>query len=201
MGDIDGDGDDDLVASATRGPGEVRVFRVNPGQSSPVEANPFKMFRAFATNFLGGATVAVADLGTFANGATVSANALLHRDAVFAELSTAAPLFTAPVDLDGDQLADTFFHALGDQGQQPHAGVRVTDPPGADSMTISQLDYSQRLASSRPARSPGMTTTASGLMFEDLQVGTTLWRCRTSIPDLPGSRSRCSSPARSSRPR
>jgi hypothetical protein len=257
VGDIDGDGDDDLVTAASRGPGDVRVFRVNPGQASPVEATPFKSFRALPANFLGGASVAVADLGTFVNGTTVSANTpdgkleivvgsgagmratvlmfdvsstprlidtilpmeasfrngvsvasakvnpdgiddivvsggrggrsvretyngridngtnpLLHRDAVFAELATAAPLFTAPVDLDGDQLADTFFHALGDQGQQPHAGVRVTDAPGADLFTISQLDYSQRLATSRPARPLGLVTMASGLMFEDVQVGT-----------------------------
>jgi hypothetical protein len=258
VGDVDGDGDDDIVAAASRGPGDVRVFRVNPGATDPVDDTPIKSFQAFAASFQGGATVAVADLGTYAGGTTVNGNvpdgkmeiivgsgagmratvqnydvsgnprlidtllplpstfrngvsvssarvnadgiddvivsagrsggtvretydgridptnnALLHRDAVFADIgSTSAPLFTAPIDLDGDHIADKFFQALGDQGTKAYPGIRATDPAGSDLQTISQLNFSQRIAASRVSRTQSWTTTASGLMFEDVKVGT-----------------------------
>jgi uncharacterized repeat protein (TIGR01451 family) len=259
VGDIDGDGDDDLVAAASRGPGDVNVYRVNPGQPIPVDRVPFKSFRAFNSNFLGGATVAVADVGKFANGtlvnsgipdgvmeivvgtgpgtrATVSVfdvsgtprvvrsllpmssdyrngvsvsaarinadaiddivvsagrgggtlretyngridagpNALLRRDAVFAEIAgTSPPLFSAPVDLDGDQIADRFFQILGEQGTQTNPGIRVTGPNGGPILqSLTQLNYSQRIAASRVGKAPNRTYAASGLSFEDLQVGT-----------------------------
>jgi uncharacterized repeat protein (TIGR01451 family) len=259
VGDIDGDGDDDLVAAASRGPGDVNVYRVNPGQPKPVDRVPFKSFRAFNSNFLGGATVAVADVGKFANGtmvnsgipdgvmeivvgtgpgtrATVSVfdvsgtprvvrsllpmssdyrngvsvsaarinadaiddivvsagsgggtlretyigridagpNALLRRDAVFAEIAgTSPPLFSAPVDLDGDQIADRFFQILGEQGTQTNPGIRVTGANGGPILqSLTQLNYSQRIAASRVGKAPNRTYAASGLSFEDLQVGT-----------------------------
>jgi fimbrial isopeptide formation D2 family protein/uncharacterized repeat protein (TIGR01451 family) len=257
VGDIDGDGDDDIVAAASRGPGDVRVFQVNPGAADPVADTPIKSFRAFAASFQGGATVAVADLGTYSGGTTVDSNvpdgkmeivvgsgagmratvqnydvsgtprlidtllplpstfrngvsvssarvngdaiddiivssgrggstvretfdgrispatnALLHRDAVFADIgSTTAPLFTAPIDLDGDHIADKFFHTLGDQGNKAYPGVRSTDPAGAGDQTIGQLNFSQRIAASRVSRTQPIQTTASGLMIQDVRVG------------------------------
>jgi uncharacterized repeat protein (TIGR01451 family) len=257
VGDIDGDGDDDIVAAASRGAGDVRVFQVNPGAADPVADTPIKSFRAFAASFLGGATVAVADLGTYSGGTTVDSNvpdgkmeivvgsgagmratvqnydvsgtprlidtllplpstfrngvsvssarvngdaiddiivssgrggstvretfdgrispatnALLHRDAVFADIgSTTAPLFTAPIDLDGDHIADKFFHTLGDQGNKAYPGVRSTDPAGAGDQTIGQLNFSQRIAASRVSRTQPIQTTASGLMIQDVRVG------------------------------
>jgi uncharacterized repeat protein (TIGR01451 family) len=257
VGDIDGDGDDDIVAAASRGAGDVRVFQVNPGAADPVADTPIKSFRAFAASFLGGATVAVADLGTYSGGTTVDSNvpdgkmeivvgsgagmratvqnydvsgtprlidtllplpstfrngvsvssarvngdaiddvivasgrggstvretfdgrispatnALLHRDAVFADIgATAAPLFSAPIDLDGDHIADKFFHTLGDQATKPYPGVRATDPAGTGDQTISQLNFSQRIAASRVSRTQPIQTTASGLMIQDVRVG------------------------------
>lgn len=58
-GDIDGDGDDDIVTAASRGPGDVRVLR-SEGTRGVIA--PAKSFRPFADDFRGGATVAVADL-------------------------------------------------------------------------------------------------------------------------------------------
>jgi uncharacterized repeat protein (TIGR01451 family) len=257
VGDIDGDGDDDIVAAASRGPGDVRVFQVNPGAADPVADTPIKSFRAFAASFQGGATVAVADLGTYSGGTTVDSNvpdgkmeivvgsgagmratvqnydvsgtprlidtllplpstfrngvsvssarvngdaiddiivssgrggstvretfdgrispatnALLHRDAVFADIgATAAPLFSAPIDLDGDHIADKFFHTLGDQGNKAYPGVRSTDPAGTGDQTIGQLNFSQRIAASRVSRTQPIQTTASGLMIQDVRVG------------------------------
>jgi cyclophilin family peptidyl-prolyl cis-trans isomerase len=74
-GDINGDGVADIVAAASRGPGLVKVFFVTPGASSPVPATPSRSFRAFPSRYRGGATVATADLGTFAGGVVVDANA------------------------------------------------------------------------------------------------------------------------------
>jgi FKBP-type peptidyl-prolyl cis-trans isomerase len=58
-GDIDGDGDDDIVTTLSRGAGDVRVLR-SEGTRAVLAAG--KSFRPFADDFRGGATVAVADL-------------------------------------------------------------------------------------------------------------------------------------------
>jgi len=60
VGDVDNDGRIDLVAAKATGDGEVRVFK---GEAAGFAATPFRTIRPFAANFLGGATVAVADLG------------------------------------------------------------------------------------------------------------------------------------------
>jgi uncharacterized repeat protein (TIGR01451 family) len=72
VGHVDGDGRIDFVAAKASGDGEVRVFRGQAG-ADPVADVPYRTIQPFAATFLGGATVAVADVGTFANGATVDA--------------------------------------------------------------------------------------------------------------------------------
>jgi len=54
VGDIDGDGDDDLVAAKSRGPGEVQVAK-----SSATAFTAFKSFTAFGGTYRGGATAAI----------------------------------------------------------------------------------------------------------------------------------------------
>jgi uncharacterized repeat protein (TIGR01451 family) len=54
VGDIDGDGDDDLVAAKSRGPGEVQVAK-----SSGTAFTSFKSFTAFGGTYRGGATAAI----------------------------------------------------------------------------------------------------------------------------------------------
>ncbi|MFM8281927.1 MAG: FKBP-type peptidyl-prolyl cis-trans isomerase [Planctomycetaceae bacterium] len=71
-GDVDGNGLDDIVAAASRGAGDVRVFLSRPG-ADPVDDVPHRSFTAFAASFNGGASVAVADLGTFVGGTTTDA--------------------------------------------------------------------------------------------------------------------------------
>jgi cyclophilin family peptidyl-prolyl cis-trans isomerase len=73
-GDINGDDNVDIVTAASRGPGLVRVFYVNPEAARPVPAAPSVAFRAFAPRFNGGATVATGDFGTFTAGALTNAN-------------------------------------------------------------------------------------------------------------------------------
>ena len=62
VGDIDGDGDEDLVAVGLVAARNTRVFLVTPNAADPVANQPFKAFAAFAGDVLGGGSVAVADL-------------------------------------------------------------------------------------------------------------------------------------------
>jgi len=71
-GDVDGNGRGDIVAAASRGAGDVRVFLSRSGVD-PVDDVPHRSFTAFAPTFNGGASVTVADLGTFVGGATTDA--------------------------------------------------------------------------------------------------------------------------------
>lgn len=74
-GDINGDNTADIVAAASRGPGLVTAFFVSPTTADPVPDVPNRSFRAFPARFRGGATVATADIGTFAGGSVVDATA------------------------------------------------------------------------------------------------------------------------------
>jgi uncharacterized repeat protein (TIGR01451 family) len=68
-GDWDNDGDDDLVAAASRGPGNVAVFRVDRAAADPVADSPVVAFTAFGGSYNGGASVATADFGSIRGGA------------------------------------------------------------------------------------------------------------------------------------
>ncbi len=72
VGDFNGDGKADFAAAKASGNGEVRVFRGQAG-ADPVENAAFRTIRPFTSKFMGGATVAFADLGTFNAGTTVDA--------------------------------------------------------------------------------------------------------------------------------
>ncbi len=64
VGDVNGDGLDDVVAAKSRGAGDVVVMRSNGGAMRPLTT-----FTAFASTFQGGAVVTVADVGTFVGAA------------------------------------------------------------------------------------------------------------------------------------
>jgi uncharacterized repeat protein (TIGR01451 family) len=66
-GNVDGDRYDDVAAAKSRGAGDVKVFR-----STATALVTHKSFVPFARGFRGGATVAIADVGTFANGVTMN---------------------------------------------------------------------------------------------------------------------------------
>jgi hypothetical protein len=71
-GDVDGDRFADIAAAASRGAGLVNVFR-SPAFGGPIVAAPAWTFRGFDRQYLGGASVAVGDFGTFTNGQLVDA--------------------------------------------------------------------------------------------------------------------------------
>jgi peptidylprolyl isomerase len=70
-GDLDGDRIAEIVAAKSYG-SRVNVFRAT-GVGAPPAATPWRTFRPFDREHLGGATVAVGDFGTFVEGRTVSA--------------------------------------------------------------------------------------------------------------------------------
>lgn len=70
-GDVDADGLAEIVAAKSYG-SRVSVFHA-AGIGEPPAATPFRTFRPFAREHLGGATVAVGDFGTFSGGRTIDA--------------------------------------------------------------------------------------------------------------------------------
>lgn len=71
VGDLDGDGREDIVAGMSRGAGTVKAF-LSVAAADPVQNVAFKSFTPFGPTFTGGASVAVADLGTFSGGKLVN---------------------------------------------------------------------------------------------------------------------------------
>jgi hypothetical protein len=72
VGDVNGDGRNDIITSPSYGKAEVRVFFRNPfADADPIPNTPNKKFNAFPTTFIGGAFVRAADVGrlngTFTN--------------------------------------------------------------------------------------------------------------------------------------
>lgn len=74
VGDIDGNGTNDLVTVPTSGVTQARVFYNTPAAADPLPNAPSRSFNVFPSTFLGGADVVVADMGTFNNGTVVNAN-------------------------------------------------------------------------------------------------------------------------------
>ena len=73
VGDVNGDGKNDIVTTPTYGPTQVRVFFNDYPAADPIHDSPDKQFNVFSNKFQGGADVILVDVGTFANGVTVDA--------------------------------------------------------------------------------------------------------------------------------
>jgi peptidylprolyl isomerase len=71
-GDVDGNGRADFVAAASRGAGTVSIF-LSVNAADPIINTPYRSFTAFAGRYDGGASVAVAELGTFSEGRLLNA--------------------------------------------------------------------------------------------------------------------------------
>jgi uncharacterized repeat protein (TIGR01451 family) len=73
VGDVDGDGRNDIIAGQSFGGSAVCIFR--NVSIAPLTFQPFKSeFYPFGAAFLGGVVVAAADMGTFSNGTVVNAS-------------------------------------------------------------------------------------------------------------------------------
>jgi hypothetical protein len=77
VGDVNGDGKNDIVTTPTNARTLVRIFYNNYDSgiplADPISNTPNVQFYDFDSKFKGGADVTVADVGTFLNGATVNA--------------------------------------------------------------------------------------------------------------------------------
>ncbi len=72
-GDVDGDGIDDIVAAMASGNGAVKVFLGATAAAAPMDGPAAITIQpTVSRKYRGGASVAVADVGTFANGEVVS---------------------------------------------------------------------------------------------------------------------------------
>jgi hypothetical protein len=72
VGDVDGDGDGDIIAGMSTGAGFVNVFKVTPLAIDPVANAAFRSFRAFPAPYANGTMVAAGDFGTYFNGVKTS---------------------------------------------------------------------------------------------------------------------------------
>jgi peptidylprolyl isomerase len=67
VGDFNADGLIDLAAAKLLGDGEIRIFRGSGGLAG-FETQPWRTIRPFGTSFVGGSSIAAADLGTVVGG-------------------------------------------------------------------------------------------------------------------------------------
>ena len=73
VGDIDGDGDNDIIASRSSGLSRVSVFGVDPIAVDPVTNVPIRSFIGIPGAYRNGAVITAGDYGTFVSGMMVSA--------------------------------------------------------------------------------------------------------------------------------
>ena len=251
-GDVDANGREDIVAAMSRGGGTVNIF-LSVNASDPIANAAHRSFTPFGGTYDGGASVAVAELGTFSEGrllnaiipdrrveivvgsgagmpATVKAYdvsatprvvmtitpmspslqggvtvasglfnndtiddifvsagrggggvtevyagalgtvtaAPLRRFAAFASLAKPnAPVYSAPVDLNGDGVIDRFFVTQGDASVNP--GIVSTSTLGRRVGTFSSLKGPLRIAAPRTVFPT--VTTVSGLQYQDVVKG------------------------------
>jgi len=89
-----------IVVAASRGAGLVNVF-LTPEPGAAISSVPHRSFTAFAPSYLGGASVAVADVGTFAAGRLVDAATPDGRLEVFVASGSGMAPTVAEYDLSG----------------------------------------------------------------------------------------------------
>lgn len=92
VGDFDGDGRDEFAIAKATGDGETRVFR-SVAAADPIPDAAWRVIRPFGTNFMGGASLVAADMGTFSNGSVVDAGKQDGRaELIIGNGPTTAPL-------------------------------------------------------------------------------------------------------------
>jgi peptidylprolyl isomerase len=255
VGDFDGDGRDDVAVAKATGDGETRVFR-SVAAADPIPDAAWRVIRPFGTNFMGGASLVAADMGTFSNGSVVDAGkqdgraeliigngptatplvriydvsattpvvldtvrpfspgllggvtvsaARINADSIpdliigsgrrgngavetydgrvattantrlaafnaFAGLPrSSAATFVSAIDSDGDGRADSLYAS---QGTGSSNGARVLTTAGVVTAGLGAFSGPLQLAAPAARTAPAIVTTASGLQYRDLVVGT-----------------------------
>ena len=99
-----------------------------------------------------------------------AANARLARFAAFSDLATrSAPVFAAGIDNDGDGRIDSINAVQGGAGE---AAMRRFSTAGVRQSILSVLAGSQQLATAAVHSEKGLITTATGLQYRELKIGT-----------------------------
>lgn len=255
VGDVDGDDRADIVAAMASGAGEVRVF-LSVNAADPIPDVPYRTIRPFASTFGGGASVTLADMGTFANGTVIdagkqdgkaeviigngasiapvvrvydlsstvptvidtirpltaaskggitvtavrvnadsipdiivsegrsnrpttevydgrvaaAANARITSYQAFAALGrSVTSAFTSAIDLDGDGRANSLYAS---QGYGGASGLKLVSTAGVVGGPIGSFAGPMQIAAPQGKTNAAIVTTASGLQYRDLVVGT-----------------------------
>jgi peptidylprolyl isomerase len=99
-----------------------------------------------------------------------AANARLTSFQAFAALGrSVASAFTSAVDLDGDGRADSFYAS---QGYGGASGLKLVSTAGVVGSGLGSFAGPAQIAAPRAETNPAIVTTASGLQYRDLVVGT-----------------------------
>jgi peptidylprolyl isomerase len=99
-----------------------------------------------------------------------AANARLSRFEAFGSLGRAnSPVFAAAIDTDGDGRANTLYASQGFLGA---SGVKTVSTAGVPTGSLGAFAGNFQLAAPVVTTSPGIVTTATGLQYQDLTVGT-----------------------------
>lgn len=180
------DGRDELVIA--NGPGVAPVVRIyDPSSSVPRVVDTI---RPFATSFVGGLSVTAARvnadgipdllLSAGRRGNSVvevydgrigsGANPRLDTFAAFAAVGrSAAAAYAAAIDTDGDGRADAIYSSQGAGGR---GSLTELNRDGGIVGSLSAFAGPTRVAAPFAATDPAYVTTASGLRYRDLAVGT-----------------------------
>jgi peptidylprolyl isomerase len=101
---------------------------------------------------------------------SAAANPRLSRFEAFGTLGRSnSPVFAAAIDTNGDGRADNLYASQGFRGA---SGVRTVSTAGVPTGSLGSLSGNLQLAAPVVTTNPGIVTTASGLQFRDLTVGT-----------------------------
>jgi hypothetical protein len=68
VADVNGDGLPDIITVPSQGPAEVKVFLNTGNPADPIDQTPYRDFLAFPSTFIGGSTLAAADMGSIVGG-------------------------------------------------------------------------------------------------------------------------------------
>lgn len=179
VGDVDGDGRNDIITSVGRGPSEVRVYRNNiiANAGAPFAGAPYRKFSPFGDQFIGGASVAAADFTgdgkaeiVVGSGSGMRATARVYN--VSANATTYSPLreflpfdtafrggiFVSAGRISGDGVPDV----IATQG--PSGDSRVEWFDGLTGASLANFDGYTDASSTAPIRGVGADLDGDGMI-------------------------------------
>lgn len=179
VGDVDGDGHQDIITAAGRGPSDVRVYRndIATNPAAPFAGAPIRKFSPFGTQYIGGATVAAADLTGDGQveliiGSGTGSRATVRTYNVSVNATSYAPLreylpfdaefrggvFVSAGRINGDGVPDIIVT----QGPSGDARVELLD--GLNGQSFSNFDGYTDASTTAPIRGAGADLDGDGVI-------------------------------------